>query len=233
MENEIKLKLDEYLGFDSDELFNVEIKEYNREFSPIIRVFGGAIRDIIADKKIHDIDILIGAKTYKVVKKILEDKGYIFFENLTPKDLASTYSDIKIINEPHTFIKNDKVVQLIRPAMKVSGIIDISENVYREGFQRLIQNVDISCCGLSYDGEKLYENCKDSILHSQLCVFKVNKLAMMYNPDRFLHRKDKMLCRGWVEIKNDAHLREVIIEKMLDNDDKIQIKKRIYTKEYE
>jgi hypothetical protein len=38
-------------------------------------------------------------------------------ESLTPKDLSSIYTDIRVINEPHSWLKVDKIIQLIRPAI--------------------------------------------------------------------------------------------------------------------
>ena len=56
----IKEKLDEYLEFDSNLLFNrTPIEEHSIKFKRLVRVFGGAIRDIIAGQKINDVDNFI------------------------------------------------------------------------------------------------------------------------------------------------------------------------------
>ena len=139
MDDRIKQKLSEYLEFDSDKLFK---NKYN-----LIRVFGGAIRDIIADLPINDVDILCGSKAFKFVEFILENNGYTYFDSLNGKNLQEMYKDIHVINEPHTWIKGTKIVQVIRPT-------NISSNLtYEESFNNLIANVDLSCCGVSYDGQ--------------------------------------------------------------------------------
>ena len=56
----IKEKLDEYLEFDSNLLFNrtpIQSEyEYSIKVKRLVRIFGGAIRDIIAGQTINDID---------------------------------------------------------------------------------------------------------------------------------------------------------------------------------
>ena len=47
-EDKIRKSLNDYLEFDSDELFK---SKFN-----IVRIFGGAIRDIIADQNINDVE---------------------------------------------------------------------------------------------------------------------------------------------------------------------------------
>jgi len=58
----IKDRLDDYLEFDSNQLF---------EKGLLTRIFGGAIRDSIAGQKINDIDLLTGAKSMIFVRQIL------------------------------------------------------------------------------------------------------------------------------------------------------------------
>lgn len=206
---EIKIleKLNEYLEFDSNELF--------RNKSNLIRVFGGAIRDAISDQKIHDIDILCSSRAHRYLEYVLENKGYVYMESLQPKDLSSIYHDIHVINEPHTWMKGTKIVQLIRPAMKsIPNYGD--KNLYKQGFQDLIANVDISCCGLSYDGERLYEDFPGAVSHAQMKVFSVNKRAAMYSERRIIDRRQKMLDRGWKEIESGLSMnREIKIANVL------------------
>jgi hypothetical protein len=47
--DKIRVNINEYIGFDSDELFPI---------NSLVRIFGGAVRDSISDKEIHDIDII-------------------------------------------------------------------------------------------------------------------------------------------------------------------------------
>ena len=63
MNEKIKKRLDEYLEFDSGQIFR---------HCDLVRIFGGAVRDILADMEIHDIDILCGSKSYQMLKTCLE-----------------------------------------------------------------------------------------------------------------------------------------------------------------
>jgi hypothetical protein len=224
LKDKIKIKLDEYLEFDSDLLFKYSPNNDNKlQVSSLIRVFGGSIRDIIADMPIHDVDVLVGAKTYKRLYSILESNGYKNMEILSPKDLSSVYSDIRIINEPHTWIKGHKVIQIIRPVINTPY-----RKSYEEGFVNLIQNVDISCCGISYDGYKVYENYPNAISHSLSKSFKCNESAKMYSEKRFSYRKHKLIDRGWSQIDTISERRDFKINSILGEDKKLE-----YIKEYE
>ena len=67
MKELIKQKLDEYIGFDSDKLFNDDYKNFDKGYfeytgekikiieTKLIRIFGGAIRDIIAGDPINEL----------------------------------------------------------------------------------------------------------------------------------------------------------------------------------
>lgn len=211
MLKEIKKRLDDYLEFDSDDLFNLQIKK------PLVRIFGGAIRDSISKLPINDIDILSGSKSANLLESVLEKNGYTYMESLTPKDLSSVYKDIHIINEPHTWLKGSKIVQIIRPAGQMSY------KTYEESFINLIQNVDISCCGVSYDGEILYENFKDAINHCKFRYYKVNGSAKMYNENRTFMRQMKLTDRGWKELKGLDNERNFKLESLFkEQNDKFE-----------
>jgi len=214
----VKERLDKYLEFDSDLILN------NKNL--LIRIFGGAIRDIIAKKEIHDVDILVSSLAFSVVKRIIEEQGYYHHKQLTSKDIQSVYSDIQVICEPHTFIKNNKIIQLIRPRLHSRSIgpnqIKNNKEEYIKNFIELIRNVDLSCCAVSYDGENIYQNYPNSILHCQNNIFIQNKFATMYSQKREIHRKYKLLDRGWKEITNEKIvIRDEKIEYLLNNNQKI------------
>lgn len=207
-EDKIRQSLSEYLEFDSDELFK---SKFN-----LVRVFGGAIRDTIAEQTIHDVDILCGSKALKYIESILEQNGYQYMEMLNGKDLQEIYSEIHIINEPHTWVKGKKIVQLIRPAL---GLPSSDESIYRKGFKDLISNVDLSCCGVSYDGETLYEDYPNAIIHCQSKVYSVNNLAKMYSRKRIHHRTAKLIERGWKITENVTNVnRDMKIERIFGYD---------------
>ena len=145
MIQKINDRLNEYLEFDNSILF----------FDPLIRIFGGAIRDSIADEKINDIDILCGAQSIRRLESILEENGYHNFEKLTSIDINNLYSTIHVISEPRTWIKGTKVVQLIRPRIDLLGgrTNESEQQSYKDNFKALIENVDLSCCGVSCQKE--------------------------------------------------------------------------------
>jgi hypothetical protein len=217
----IKEKLDEYLEFDSNLLFNrtpVQSEyEHSVKVKRLVRIFGGAIRDIIAGQTINDIDIIVGAQSCRLVELTLKERGYTYMESLTPKDLSSVYTDIKVINEPRTWLKGNKIVQLIRPVIRVTRDSDL--RYYERGFVDLIQNVDISCCGVSWDGENLYENYPNAIAHCQNLSFYVNRRAKMYSSNRSNMRSYKFISRGWKQIEMDdtAVARDQRIENLLSD----------------
>lgn len=79
----------------------------------------------------------------------------------------------------------------------------------------LISNVDLSCCGLSYDGSNLIENAKDAVLHARYKIYSVNQLAKMYNPDRIQNRVVKLEDRGWKKI-TPGDVRDAKIETIFE-----------------
>ena len=105
------------------------------------------------------------------------------------------------------------MVQLIRPVNK-NGDIGV-----KESFIDLIANVDISCCGVSYDGKHLYENYPNAIAHCQNFSFYINKNAKMYSHSRSVMRSYKFIERGWKQIEMDdtAVARDQRIENLLSD----------------
>lgn len=209
MINIIKKKLDNYLEFDSDLLF--------KNGDKLIRIFGGSIRDIIAGfDYIKDVDILVGYKSFHYLENVLSFNGYTLMDSLIPKDLSSLYSNINVISEPHTWIKGVKIVQLIRPRFSSVNSFLYNDVHYYKNFFDLISNVDISCCGVSYDGYNLYENYKNAILHCLSLKFEVNTSAKMYSKDRIYHRIIKLEGRGWREISGLLDKRDIILSTLLE-----------------
>ena len=222
----IKKALDEYLEFDSKLLFNrvpiseMKMNSYGIKVKRLVRVFGGAIRDIIAGQPINDIDILVGAQSCSLVEITLKENGYIYMESLGPKDLSNLYSEIHVINEPRTWVKGSKIVQLIRPVIQVTRNDDF--RYYERGFIDLIQNVDISCCGVSWDG-KLYENYPNAIFHCQNKSYIVNINAKMYSYKRADHRRFKLNGRGWKQIEDGVAVhRDQRIDNLLNESPAIE-----------
>jgi len=213
IELEIKKRIDGYLLFDSDKLF---------KSCDLIRIFGGAIRDSICGDPINDIDILVGSKSIRIVENILSLNGYKLVESLIPKDLASVYNDIQVISEPHTWMNGTRIVQLIRPRISqpnYKGVSDLMTPMgfYKDSFNKLISNVDLSCCGVSYDGNKLSEDYPNAILHCKSKVFSVNYTATMYSHKRINHRTSKLESRGWNRIDNTTSINRDLKIKQIIN----------------
>jgi hypothetical protein len=222
MIQKINDRLNEYLEFDNSILF----------FDPLIRIFGGAIRDIIADQPINDVDILCGAQSVQRLESILEDNGYHHFDKISSIDITNLYSSIHVISEPHTWIKGTKVVQLIRPRLFTKKGKSEKQN-YVDDFKNLIENVDLSCCGVSFAKGILYENTESAILHCLNKQFTVNKLAKMYSQTRATHRTIKLETRGWQQVSiNTIRKRDLKIDFILDNKEEFEFTKE-WSKQFE
>lgn len=195
-------RINNYIEFDSSILF--------KRKNGLVAIFGGAIRDSIANKEIHDIDILIGSDSYNFVSNKLMENGYEYLEDLCMRDIYSMYKDISFINEPHTYIKGNKKIQLIRPsAIKKS-------NSYSENFEYLLRNVDIRCCGLSYDGDTINENIKGALSDCQRGIIFTIEENIMNQFNRTIRRVDKLGKRGWSHLRNEKEVRLFKINELND-----------------
>ena len=188
----VKRRISDYLNFSADKLL-----EHTDAF-----IFGGAVRDSIADLEIHDVDILALPRATQSITSQLSVRGFTHLR-MSNADIISMYDDIKIINEPWTFIKGDVIVQVIRPV--------IGQNVDpRKRFTEILGNVDLSACGVAYhktvgviDTISAY-NHQDkfsTIEHCQQKLFITLSDNIMHMSDRISHRKAKLLGRGWKEIQ--------------------------------
>lgn len=195
---EIKQKLDEYLEFNSDFLFNDKWGD-----ADYACIFGGAIRDIVAgdSDKINDIDILALPRSVTQLYNVLNKFNYKKIDLVKP-NIHELYTDIKFIFEPITLINpNQKIVQIIRPSQintkKKIGTFDAMVNAYF----RLLTNVDLSSSGLFYDGEDLYESIQGAYTHCKAKVFEELTDAMMFNVTRTFKRKEKLVYeKNWFQL---------------------------------
>lgn len=198
MKDLIKKYLDEYLEFDSDKIFN------NTDYAV---VFGGSLRDIVAGDSftIKDIDIMCLPLSKRIIHNILLEEGYTKYDLFSP-DVFLLYSQIKCIFEPKTFVKGNKIVQLISPTIR-NG--DVNFNSLKNNFFKILTNVDLSSSGLVYDGKLLYESVKNATQHCKDKRFIEIKDAEMYNKDRIVIRKDNLIRKGWNEYRktDDINLR--------------------------
>lgn len=216
MIQKINDRLNEYLEFDNSTLF----------FDPLIRIFGGAIRDSIADQPINDIDILCGSKSIKMVEDVLTQNGYRFLDKFSSVDMINLYANIHVISEPRTWIKGDKIVQLIKPRNLIPMNKDVNFEEYTKNFKTLIENVDLSACGVSWANGTLYENAESAVLHCLNKQYAVNLHAKMYSYERAINRKGKLESRGWEEVsRNRVQRRDLKIEFILENKEEFEFTK--------
>ena len=217
MIQKINNRLNEYLEFDNNDLY----------IDKLVRIFGGAIRDSIADQPINDVDILCGAQSIRRLESILEENGYHHFDKLSSVDITNLYSTIHIISEPRTWIKGTKVVQLIRPRIQSMTKSDKSEQQnYIDDFKSLIENVDLSCCGVSWSKGILYENTESAILHCLNKQFTVNQGAKMYSHSRATHRIAKLESRDWQQVSiNTVQKRDLKIDFLLNGKEEFEFTK--------
>ncbi len=192
----IKFELDNYLEFDSSELFN-------KEHIDLVSIFGGAIRDIVAGQpeKIKDIDIIGLPISLSHITDVLLKNGYTKM-NLVKPELHLIYKEIKFIFEPLTYMNNNlKIVQLIRPhTVNVRNSPPNEYHLVRQNYYSLLSNVDLTSSGLFYDGEELFESVNYAYIHCKLKIFEKLPHAVMYNNQRTYLRAEMLMYKGWEEL---------------------------------
>lgn len=198
LSSKVRSKISEYLGFDVNVLYN--------NGDPYI--FGGCVRDSIADQEIHDVDILVLPKTFHYLKFFLPSIGY-FESKMISKDIMSMYEGIRIINEPISFINNDgKIIQLIRPNFK--SIND------RASVLEFLSQVDLGCCGVTYVPGEVIETSDSAIIQCRSKKFFVYHSNKMVHRNRIYMRISKLESRGWKEV-NKEDKRDLIIDYINEN----------------
>jgi hypothetical protein len=195
LSKKVWFKLCEYLGFDVDELFNDVLSS-----SIDAVIFGGAVRDSLAEMEIHDVDILALPIAARIIRNKLQNYGYNLKKHGAKIDVEAMYTGIKIINEPWTFFRDDKIVQVIRPAFNPGRYPDID---LKGAFNNLLANVDISACGVIYN-EKVSEVIQFAIENCCNKKFSVNPSASMHQKDRIGQRIAKLKSRGWKQVEPQA-----------------------------
>lgn len=191
--------ISEYIEFDVNEIFNC---------SDFITIYGGAVRDSLAELEIHDIDILCMCNSAKKLYEFLLTKGYSKL-NLYDWDALNMYKDITIIGEPWTLQnKNGKIIQIIRPNIEYSKSNDYIESRYIKAYKNILKTVDISCCGVFLEKEKnnelkIGESCQNAIVQCLTKSFIVNNEALQYNKKRIFARLDKLIKRGWMNLTDE------------------------------
>lgn len=189
-------RISEYLGFDIIELFAT---------SDYITIYGGAVRDSLADKEINDIDILCMIDSGIATVNFIKNKGFDKLD-LYDIDAIRMYSQLTMISEPWTYINDKKIVQIIRPRYRF-GVSD-----YVENYTNILKNVDFSCCGVFLelkDGEiRLKESCRNAIVHCLTKTYEKNTWAKLYESNRATIREDKLKRNGWknIDVRSDPFI---------------------------
>jgi hypothetical protein len=182
----VEKSITDYLGFDIKNLYKHDHIDY-------AYIFGGAIRDSIVGDPINDVDILCLPQSGAIVETYLQKNGYIKTP-LMKKDLNQMYN-CKLIFEPHTYIKRDRIVQLIRP------VGSQNEDLIRTFFN-ILTNVDLSSSGLYYDRFGVKESITQSLRDVVSKAFRSFPNNQMYDNDRIYQRKRNLIERGWIDIKD-------------------------------
>lgn len=184
----VRTRLNEYLGFDVDTLL--------RDTDAV--VFGGAVRDSLAEMEIHDVDIMaLPRAAANIANRLVVGMGFKRV-SLSTVDVATLYAGVKVINEPWTYLKNKAIVQVIRPAIRYKNPIS--------DLNGLLSNVDISACGVTYNGS-VGEVVKLAIEDCCNKRFAVIPYASMCQNNRIHIRTAKLEDRGWKQYENIKDLR--------------------------
>ncbi len=187
-------RISKYLNFNVSKIFDV---------GDYISIFGGAVRDSLANKEIHDIDILCLPESALSLSKFLIENGFIQVD-LYDKVQLEMYNKIHCITEPWTFIKDSKIVQIIKPA---GSRINPTVGSLLDAYYELLSDIDISACGVFIERDrdgiaKLKESHIHAITHCRSGVFEILKNNRMFGEVRTSHRKFKLEKRGWKDISN-------------------------------
>jgi len=227
MENKIKERLTEYLTFDYTKIINEDIDK--------CYIFGGAIRDSIANQKINDIDILCLPNSMRKIESVLESNGYTHSTSIGMLHISQMYKEVHCIFEPHNWIKivdgEVRIVQLLRPAfgggnLDTSAISGHSRGRSREKIKAefetldyalhyLLGQVDISCCGVHFSHSYgLRESVKGAISDCLTKNFRILKDTEMYNPTRIVERRMKLQGREW-KMSEKSYERQFKLERLV------------------
>ena len=204
----VKKRISDYLDLDIGELFNVADK---------IAIFGGAVRDSIANMDIHDVDILCFPKSARKLKDYLEkNTPYTEYKTQPMSAIKNMYKQIHSISEPWTYIwrsagRPDRIIQIIRPAFSAHTISlkfshfessgpdpKILQSSYEELFDHVLSAVDITACGLAYkEPQGIIVTEKGAFEDAMYKRFTTCPYNGMYSQHRTQERARKLTNRGW------------------------------------
>jgi hypothetical protein len=198
LEEKILKSLNSYLQFTTCELL---LKDTDAV------IFGGAVRDSIAELEIHDLDILALPDSCSKICMKLDSISFKKLEKFN-MDIATAYKN-STINEPYTFYKENTFVQIIRPRLPYAS---------KQTLLSFVEQVDISCCGVCFivPQNKLAQCVSNAIKDCQLKQFRVNKNGAFLNNDRIDHRINKLERRGWKHIDREIWMQTKFGERSIN-----------------
>lgn len=177
-----------------------------------IAIFGGAVRDSLAQKEIHDVDIMCLPESARKLANYLTNELDFLKVDLYDQHQLAMYREIRFINEPWTFIKDKKIIQIIRPA---GGAIYNGEPTMGsliDSYYAVLSDVDISCCGVFLERERdgiirLKESHPHAITHCRSHTYEVLKNNRMFGEMRTDIRQFKLSDRGWKNLSNNKDIK--------------------------
>jgi hypothetical protein len=184
---QVKLRINTYAKFD--------ICSFLDNLDALI--FGGCVRDSIADLEIHDVDILALPKTATIVANKLIEMGYKQIDKYG-RDICEIYIN-SIIDEPWNFYSGDSFIQIIRP--RFFDPLDTYKEISLSDLGYIAGQVDLSCCGVCFKKDKICEFVSGAINDCKNKQFRIMETAKM-KTDRIFGRIDKLEKRGWTDVSN-------------------------------
>lgn len=193
----------------------LEVPIYNSDWG--FCVYGGFLRDIIANnhKKINDLDILVDDVSRKQFSALFEVLGWSNFD--FNSDLDSLYN-LDIIDEPITYVKGNKTVQLIQPRVSYwnahfyNDDIEIKDDDINTYLKLFVENVDYTINAVGYYKGELKYYHEDTELHLNNECFDVIPNALMLNGDvdKRAKRLNKFIEKGWIYLGSKKETKSLL-----------------------
>jgi hypothetical protein len=187
----IKSELTNYLEFDVSKIFEVSDNTY---------IFGGSVRDIIAELSIHDVDILYLIQYKQRLQKLVIDSGYTLYKNMSEQYEMDNNSIKYDTMDVETYKnKNGKQIQLISSPylLNVDTYPPLVPQNLIKNIQYVLTQVDLSSSGVYFYNNELgisINNAYDDCVRRQFYLLPNNQ---MYHKGNINSRVEKMESRGW------------------------------------
>ncbi len=163
-------------------------------------IFGGAVRDAIANKPINDIDIVCFSEAEAIMNKRLRVKGFTWAEC---GEFDELYHGISLFSAPILFTKGNCKIHLIRlnPANSLLGLDwqkGFSKAEGRIAQEKVVANVDIDICGVYYHPiTGVVEAVEGAVNNALNHRFYSCDDGRMHHPTRAKERVLKLVNRGY------------------------------------